>query len=183
MKSIPINKIERPLENYLIDFLKESRMFSEFICGNVLLPFTNNSRTQVRFAYLQKDHPTLTIIDKNGNDITLSLYKKLFKNHNEYWKTREAFWNFYNWYIEIVKNKQNRLIETIEYRRCKHVPDIIEFFNLTDIFKMLFLREFDIDTVHFQLYPYRKVEKQLETLQKMIVDPEPFIKLYTSKKI
>jgi len=181
MKSLPISKTEKRLEEYLVDYLKNNFKISEFKCGNVMLPFTNSKRAHIKFTYSQEDHPTLTIVDKNGNNITLDLYKKLFKNYNEYWKTRQAFWDFYDWYIEVVKNRQNQLLETVRYK--EDVFDLIEFFDLTDLFKILFLREFDTDKIRFQLYPYEKVKKQLETLRKMIIDPKPFIRLYTNEEI
>ena len=178
MSSLPISKIARSgktLKELLIEQVKAEKIEKRYVGYIVDVPFTTSTRKHVKFKQSTYDHVALTIIDTESYvDATEYFYKLRFNDKCKlFFNAHEAIYSFYDWYVKQVANKQNRLIQLPEIQRNK----FLHYFELLHLFNILF----NIHNYRYQKFlSYTDIGEKLNMLKDIIVNPDPYLQLYTS---
>ena len=178
MSGISISKIARSgktLKELLIEQVKTKEIDKRYVGYIVDVPFTTSTRKHVKFKQSTDNHMALTIIDTEPyKDATKYFYKLRFNDKYEsFFNIHEMVYEFYDWYIKQVANKQNRLFQLSEIQRNK----FLHYFELLHLFDILF----DTRKYLYQRFlSYTDIDEKLNMLKDIIVNPDPYLQLYTS---
>ena len=141
---------------------------------NVEIPFAENARKYVRITKSDDEVITLTIVDtqNNNRDVTEYFYKLRFGSTN--YKTmldiHNQVYEFYDWYIKQVVDRQNHLAQLSEDQRY----NLLKYFKLNSIFNGLF--EGSKNTIYSMSDP--DIYEKLNMLKEIIVDTKAYMNLY-----
>jgi len=159
-------KANKPVREQLVDWLYT--FHDSYTLGIINMPFTNGINRQLKFYKDNIEHP-LTVHVYKGEDVTERLYRRVYGNeYHDYFEAHKQLWAFYDWYIEIVRKRKNRLFRSV------YIEDIIiQFFY--SVYRLLF----DVDLLYERkLVRYSEIKDRLEQFKKAILDPKPYERLF-----